>query len=96
MLPHVVFELIRVRQLLDEVLDRVLPETEEVRPRNTITVLPIPDVICCTDNRRPCAGCGPSNHRPIGVITGDDLELGTIAAIEDRTVIHSFNIGIDS
>lgn len=35
-LPHVIPQSIRTGQLLDEMLDRILTQTEEVRPRNTV------------------------------------------------------------
>lgn len=76
-------------------LDGVLPKAEKVWSRHTVAVLPIPDIVRRTDNGGPRSRRSASNNRLVGVIAGDDLELGTVTAIEDRTVVYSLIVGID-
>ena len=88
-LPHVVLELIRVRQLLDEVLDRVLPEAKEVGTRDRVRMRTIADVIRCPHDDGPRARSSPGDDRLVGGIGCCDLELRAISTVEDFAVVHN-------
>ena len=76
-------------------LDRVLSEPKEVRTRDTVGVLPVPDMIRSAndDGPRPrrCAG----DDGLVFLIGSNNLELGPITAIKNRTVIDTVRIWID-
>lgn len=62
-LPDIIAKAVSIRQLLDEMFDRILPETEEIRPRNRIGVLAIANSVGLLHNIRP-GSCGrPSDDR---------------------------------
>jgi len=68
--------------------DRVLSESEEVRSRNGIRVLPIPDRIGLLDNVGPCPGRRASDDRAVRNIRPDYFEFGAVSAVEDGTLVH--------
>jgi hypothetical protein len=86
-LPHVIFKLVRPRELLDEMLDRVLAQPEKVRPRDRVRVLPVPDVVRRADDDGPGAGGRTGDDRLVGHVRRLDLELGAVAAVEDDAVV---------
>ena len=81
-------------ELLDEVLDGVLPQTEKVRARDRITMLPVSNMIRRANDDRPgTSGCASYDGLICHVIR-NDLEFGTIATIMDGTIINGLRIGI--
>lgn len=95
MLPNIVPQLIRIRQLLDEFLNRVLPQTEEVRTRDRIAMLTVSNVISSADDDGPGSGSGPRSDGPTGLVLCDDLEFWAIAAVKNSAMIDRFGCGID-
>lgn len=94
-LPHVVLELLRMRQFLDEMFDRVLPETEEVGSRNRVRVCPVADMVRRPHDHRPRTRRGASNDGLVWRVCCCDLELGAIATVEDFAVVHNLCTGVD-
>lgn len=94
MLPHIVLELLCVRELLDEVLDRVLAETEEVRARDRVGVLPVADVVRRAHDDGPRARRSACDDGLVRHVLRDDLEFGPVAAVEDRAVVHDLCVRI--
>lgn len=95
-LPNVILQPVGIRKLLDEMLDCVLAETEEVRPRDRIRVCAIADVIRSANDNGPSA-CGCTRHDGfLGLVVGDNLEIGTGVAIEDLAVVDDLGVRIAS
>ena len=95
LLPHVVAELPRARQPLNEVLDGVLPKPEEVGARHRVGVRPVPDVVRRANDDGPRAGRSTGQDRVVWHVGSDDLELGTITAVEDLAVVDNFDVRVD-
>jgi hypothetical protein len=93
-LPHIILQSVRAWQLLNEVLDSILTQTEKVWPRDRITVLPVSNMVRCAHDDRPgTSGCA-SNDGLICHIICNDLELGTVSTIKDGAIIDGLCIGI--
>jgi len=75
-------------------LDGILAETEKVGAGYRVRMLSIADGVCLLDDARPGPCGGACNYRLVGPIRRDDLELRTVAAVENSTMIHNFNIRI--
>lgn len=88
-LPHVISKTICTRQLLNKMFDRVLSESEEVRSRDGIRVLPIPDRIGLLDNVGPCPGRRTSDDRTVRNVRPDYFEFRAVSAVEDRALVYS-------
>lgn len=93
-LPDVVLQSIGARKLLNEMLDCILPKTEEVRTRYAIAVLPISHMIRGAHDNRPRARRRPCNDRLVRLVRRDDLELGTVAAIKNSAMVHGLAVRI--
>lgn len=87
-LPDVIAQPIGPGKFLDEMFDGVLSEPEKVGSGDRVGVLAITDRVRLFDDRRPCSCRRPSYHRPIRNIRRHYLELGSISAIENGTVIY--------
>jgi hypothetical protein len=75
-------------------LDSVLPQAEEVRPRYRIAVLPISNVVRRTHDDGPgTSGCACDDGFICHVIC-NDLEFGTITTIKDGAIIDGLRIGV--
>ena len=93
-LPNIVLQPVRVGQLLYEMLDRVLPEAEEIWPRHGVAMLAVAHVVCGTNDDRPCASRGTRNNWLVGHVRSDDLELGSVATIKDRAVVDHIRVRV--
>ena len=58
-------------------------------------MLPVPDVVRCTNDDRPRPGRGAGDDGLVWLIGGDDLKLWPITAIKDGAVIDAILVGID-
>jgi hypothetical protein len=93
-LPYVILQSIRALELLNEVLDGVLPQTEKVWARDRVAMLPVSNVIRRANDDGPgTSGCAGYDGFICHVIC-NDLEFGSITAIMDGTIINSLRIGI--
>jgi hypothetical protein len=93
-LPYVILQSIRAWELLNEVLDSVLPQTEKVWSRDRVTMLPVPNMVRRAHDDRPgTSGCA-CNDGLICHIICNDLEFGPITAIMDGAIINCLRIGI--
>jgi len=93
-LPHIILQSVRTWQLLNEMLDRVLPQTEKVWPRDRVTMLPVSNMVRRADDDRPGTGGCAGNDGLICHVICNDLEFGPVAAIKDGTIIDRLGIGI--
>jgi hypothetical protein len=93
-LPYVIFQPICAWELLNEVLNSVLPQTEKVRARDRVTMLSVSNMIRrAHDNRPGTSGCA-SNDGLICHVICNDLEFGTITPIMDGAIVDCLRIGI--
>ncbi len=93
-LPYVILQTIRARELLNEVLDGVLSQTEKVRARDRVTMLPVSNVIRRANDDGPgTSGCA-SNDGLICHVICHNLEFGPITTIMDGAIINRLCIGI--
>ena len=89
MLPHVVSKSICTGQLLNEMFDRVLSESEKVRSGDGVGVLPIPYRIGLFDNVGPRSSRCTGDDGTVCHVRSDYFELGAIPAVQDGTLVHS-------
>lgn len=94
-LPHIIPQLIRPLQFLNKMLNSILSQTEEIRPRNGVGMLPIANLIRRLDNHRPRTRRRPSDNGFRRVIAGNYLELGAVSPIQNRTMINNLHGRID-
>lgn len=95
-LPDVILQSVRVRKLLDEMLYRVLAQSEEVRSRDRVRVRAVADVICGANDNGPSAGGCTRYDGFLGLVVGDDLEIWTGLPIQYLAVVHHFRMRITS
>lgn len=95
-LPDVVLQPVRIRQLLDEVLDSILSETKEVRTRDGVGVCTITNVVRGAHDDGPRAGRCSRYDGFLGLVVGDNLEAGASLAVQDLAMVHDFGVRIAS
>ena len=75
-------------------LDGVLSQTEKVRTRDRVTMLPVSNMIRRAHDDRPgTSGCA-SNDGLICHVICNNLEFGSITPILDGAIINCLRIGI--
>ena len=84
-----------MRQLLDEVLDGVLPQSKEVGPRDRVGVHAVADVVRRAHDHGPRTGRGTCDDGLVRRVGCGDLELGAVTAIEDLAVVDDLSIQVD-
>jgi hypothetical protein len=93
-LPYVILQSIRTWELLNEVLDGILPQTEKVWARDRVTMLPISNEIrSASDDSPGTSGCAGYDGLFCHIIRNDS-EIGSITAIMNGTIINCLRIGI--
>jgi hypothetical protein len=75
---------------LDEMLDCILSQSKEIRPRYRVGMLSVPDGVRLLDDVGPSTGSSSCNDEFLWNIGRDDLEFGTVTTIEDGAVIYNF------
>ena len=75
-------------------LDGVLPQTEKVRARDRVTMLPVSNMIRRAHDDRPgTSGCA-CNDGLIRHVICNDLEFGSITPIMDGAIVNCLRIRI--
>lgn len=74
-------------------LDRILTEAKVIGAADTVRVLPLPNLIRLPHDTAPRACCCASDDRSRAIL-GNNLELGSIAAIKNRTVVRDICVRV--